>query len=87
MKGALILEFEKLREICGDYQQLNYAKGSSDVYLYAQTFTPFQAPLISPLRVHKRSILTTWDWKTGMQACLPMVLAWNSLNDDSAVTI
>jgi nuclear pore complex protein Nup155 len=31
MKGARILEFDKLREICGDYQQLNYAKGSSDV--------------------------------------------------------
>lgn len=28
MKGARNLEFEKLREICGDYQQLNYAKGA-----------------------------------------------------------
>lgn len=27
MKGARNLDFEKLREICGDYQQLNYAKG------------------------------------------------------------
>ncbi|TFK77170.1 nucleoporin [Pluteus cervinus] len=27
-KGARILEFEKLREICGDYQQLDYAKGA-----------------------------------------------------------
>lgn len=27
IKGARILEFDKLREICGDYQQLNYAKG------------------------------------------------------------
>ena len=27
MKGARHLDFEKLREICGDYQQLSYAKG------------------------------------------------------------
>ncbi|KAG6862386.1 hypothetical protein C0995_011826 [Termitomyces sp. Mi166 len=27
-KGARILEFEKLREICGDYQQLDYARGT-----------------------------------------------------------
>ena len=26
-KGARILEFEKLREVIGDFQQLNYAKG------------------------------------------------------------
>ncbi|KAF8640990.1 hypothetical protein AX17_000635 [Amanita inopinata Kibby_2008] len=28
IKGARVLEFEKLREACGDYQQLNYAKGA-----------------------------------------------------------
>ena len=28
-KAAPVIEFEKLREICGDYQQLNYAKGTS----------------------------------------------------------
>ncbi len=28
MKGARNLEFDKLREICGDYQQLSYANGS-----------------------------------------------------------
>ncbi len=28
MKGARILEFDKLREVCGDYQQLNFAKGN-----------------------------------------------------------
>ncbi|PFH50805.1 hypothetical protein AMATHDRAFT_75380 [Amanita thiersii Skay4041] len=28
IKGARVLEFEKLREVCGDYQQLNYAKGA-----------------------------------------------------------
>lgn len=27
MKGARNLEFDKLREIVGDYQQLSYAKG------------------------------------------------------------
>ncbi|TFK30342.1 nucleoporin [Coprinopsis marcescibilis] len=32
-KGARILEFEKLREIIGDFQQLNYAKGSIDLPL------------------------------------------------------
>jgi nuclear pore complex protein Nup155 len=26
-KGARVLEFEKLRELVGDFQQLNYAKG------------------------------------------------------------
>jgi len=26
-KGAKILEFEKLREVVGDFQQLDYAKG------------------------------------------------------------
>ncbi|KAI0670007.1 nucleoporin [Trametes maxima] len=34
MKGARHLEFEKLREICGDYQQLNYAKGAVELPLY-----------------------------------------------------
>jgi nuclear pore complex protein Nup155 len=29
IKGARILEFDKIREICGDYQQLNYAKGDA----------------------------------------------------------
>jgi hypothetical protein len=28
-KGSRIIELEKLREIVGDYQQLNYAKGGS----------------------------------------------------------
>ncbi|KAJ7225588.1 nucleoporin [Mycena pura] len=32
-KGARILEFDKLREICGDYQQLNYAKGAVELPL------------------------------------------------------
>ncbi|KAL4242212.1 non-repetitive/WGA-negative nucleoporin family protein [Abortiporus biennis] len=34
IKGARILEFEKLREICGDYQHLNYAKGAVELPLY-----------------------------------------------------
>ncbi|KAJ3551449.1 hypothetical protein NM688_g4699 [Phlebia brevispora] len=34
MKGARILEFDKLREICGDYQHLNYAKGAIELPLY-----------------------------------------------------
>ncbi|KAI0639300.1 nucleoporin [Trametes polyzona] len=39
MKGARNLEFEKLREICGDYQQLSYAKGAVELPLYcAQAF-------------------------------------------------
>ncbi|KDQ63476.1 hypothetical protein JAAARDRAFT_695291 [Jaapia argillacea MUCL 33604] len=33
VKGARILEFEKLREICGDYQQLNFAKGAIELPL------------------------------------------------------
>ncbi|KAJ6604576.1 nucleoporin [Mycena vulgaris] len=33
IKGARILEFDKLREICGDYQQLNYAKGAIELPL------------------------------------------------------
>ncbi|KAG9222729.1 hypothetical protein CCMSSC00406_0004643 [Pleurotus cornucopiae] len=32
-KGARNLEFEKLREICGDYQQLQYAKGAIELPL------------------------------------------------------
>ncbi|KAF8632618.1 hypothetical protein AX15_001820 [Amanita polypyramis BW_CC] len=28
IKGARVLDFEKLREVCGDYQQLGYAKGA-----------------------------------------------------------
>ncbi|KAG6885845.1 hypothetical protein C0993_008808 [Termitomyces sp. T159_Od127] len=32
-KGARILEFEKLREICGDYQQLDYARGAVELPL------------------------------------------------------
>ncbi|KAI0348539.1 nucleoporin [Trametopsis cervina] len=40
-KGARILEFEKLREICGDYQHLNYAKGAIDLPLFcAQVYDP-----------------------------------------------
>ncbi|OSD03533.1 nucleoporin [Trametes coccinea BRFM310] len=39
MKGARNLEFDKLREICGDYQQLNYAKGAVELPLHcAQAF-------------------------------------------------
>ncbi|KAH8099410.1 nucleoporin [Cristinia sonorae] len=33
-KAARILELEKLREICGDYQQLNYAKGAVELPLH-----------------------------------------------------
>ncbi|THH34060.1 hypothetical protein EUX98_g164 [Antrodiella citrinella] len=33
-KGARILELDKLREICGDYQQLNYAKGAVELPLH-----------------------------------------------------
>ncbi|KAJ7092652.1 nucleoporin [Mycena epipterygia] len=33
IKGARILEFDKLREICGDYQQLNYARGAVELPL------------------------------------------------------
>ncbi|KZT06007.1 nucleoporin [Laetiporus sulphureus 93-53] len=33
-KGARNLEFEKLREICGDYQQLNYARGAVELPLH-----------------------------------------------------
>ncbi|KAL0951292.1 hypothetical protein HGRIS_008003 [Hohenbuehelia grisea] len=32
-KGARNLEFEKLREICGDYQQLNFARGAVELPL------------------------------------------------------
>lgn len=32
MKGARILEFDKLREICGDFQHLNYAKGTLPLF-------------------------------------------------------
>ncbi|KNZ78533.1 putative nucleoporin [Termitomyces sp. J132] len=40
-KGARILEFEKLREICGDYQQLDYARGAVELPLTcAQTLDP-----------------------------------------------
>ncbi|GLB36074.1 putative non-repetitive/WGA-negative nucleoporin C-terminal [Lyophyllum shimeji] len=41
IKGARILEFDKLREICGDYQQLNYAKGAVELPLTcAQVLDP-----------------------------------------------
>ncbi|KAF9015084.1 nucleoporin [Cyathus striatus] len=41
IKGARILDFEKLREICGDFQQLNYAKGAVELPLvYAQVMDP-----------------------------------------------
>ncbi|KAK7064289.1 nucleoporin [Favolaschia claudopus] len=33
IKGVRILEFDKLREICGDYQQLNYARGAIELPL------------------------------------------------------
>lgn len=34
MKGARILEFDKLREVVGDYQQLEYAKGAIELPLH-----------------------------------------------------
>ncbi|TFY73690.1 hypothetical protein EWM64_g10322, partial [Hericium alpestre] len=34
MKGARILDFDKLREVIGDYQQLNYAQGAVELPLY-----------------------------------------------------
>ncbi|KAJ3937728.1 MAG: nucleoporin [Lentinula lateritia] len=40
-KGARILDFEKLREICGDFQLLKYAKGAIDLPLVcARVFDP-----------------------------------------------
>ena len=36
MKGARNLEFDKLREICGDYQELNYAKGMFAPHLFLE---------------------------------------------------
>ncbi|KAI0053328.1 nucleoporin [Auriscalpium vulgare] len=34
MKGARILDFEKLREVVGEYQQLDYAKGAVELPLH-----------------------------------------------------
>jgi len=34
MKGARIVEFDKLREVIGDYQQLDFAKGAIELPLY-----------------------------------------------------
>ncbi|KAF8507029.1 nucleoporin [Russula emetica] len=34
MKGARIMEFDKLREVIGDYQQLDFAKGAIELALY-----------------------------------------------------
>ena len=34
MKGARIMEFDKLREVIGDYQQLDFAKGAVELALY-----------------------------------------------------
>ncbi|KAH7928555.1 nucleoporin [Leucogyrophana mollusca] len=40
-KGARILEFDKIREICGEYQQLGYAKGAVELPLScAQALDP-----------------------------------------------
>lgn len=45
-KGARILEFDKLREIIGDFQQLGYAKGAIDLSLTcAQVQDPDNAGL------------------------------------------
>jgi nuclear pore complex protein Nup155 len=34
IKGARIVEFDKLREVIGDYQQLDFAKGAIELPLY-----------------------------------------------------
>jgi nuclear pore complex protein Nup155 len=34
MKGARIMEFDKLREVIGDYQQLDFAKGAIELALH-----------------------------------------------------
>jgi hypothetical protein len=34
MKGARIMEFDKLREVIGDYQQLDFAKGAIELPLH-----------------------------------------------------
>ncbi|KAH7883515.1 nucleoporin [Phlebopus sp. FC_14] len=40
-KGARILEFDKIREVCNEYQQLDYAKGAVELPLScAQTLDP-----------------------------------------------
>lgn len=62
MKGARILEFEKLREICGDYQQLNYAKGAQQCLQGlpgTNSYDPAQERSSFPSTAHKHSILTT----------------------------
>jgi nuclear pore complex protein Nup155 len=38
-KGARVLEFEKLREVIGDFQQLNYAKGKLS-HRFISSFLP-----------------------------------------------
>lgn len=41
MKGARILDFDKLREVIGDYQELDYAKGTIELPLHcADTSDP-----------------------------------------------
>ncbi|KAI0068445.1 nucleoporin [Artomyces pyxidatus] len=39
MKGARILDFDKLREVVGDYQQLDYAKGTVELPLHCAEVT------------------------------------------------
>ncbi|KAI0313508.1 nucleoporin [Amylostereum chailletii] len=39
IKGARILDFDKLREVIGDYQQLNFAKGAVELSLHCAEAT------------------------------------------------
>jgi len=48
IKGSRILGFEKLREIIGDYQQLNYAEGLiiTITKVCQSLITDFQVPYV-----------------------------------------
>lgn len=88
IKGARILEFEKLREICGDFQQLNYAKGKSFVRL------PYWQHSTAKIQVRFAYLWFALSYMTqtmlvlniGMLHSLQPTHAANLLNNDCNVT-
>lgn len=75
IRAARVIEFEKLREICGDYQHLNYAKGMSvgRTLIIVLTYIFRKALWTFPSNVQRFLMPIILGQSTGALDVLPMI--------------
>lgn len=78
-RGSRILDFEKLREIIGDYQQLDYVEGPivSIMSVCRSLITECQALYVCLWSVHTSLTSIILGWSIGSRDLLRMTLAKN----------